>query len=94
MASANPDFAEDVVLVAILGADRLGQSVQIVDVRQEAAELWVKVRISPQSSRAISSDGGVDGVVVRRDALPALDSLVIHFVDEFYQPVDGGDGSR
>lgn len=91
---ANPDFAEDVVLVAILGADRLGQSVQIVDVRQEANDLWVKVRINSLSSRAISSDGVADGVVVRRDALPALDSLVIHFVDDFYQALDAEDNSR
>ena len=94
MVLANPDFAEDVVLVAILGADRLGQSVQIVDVRQEANDLWVKVRINSLSSRAISSDGGADGVVVRRDALPALDSLVIHFVDDFYQALDVEDNSR
>lgn len=82
------------MLVVILGADRLGQSVQIVDVRQEANDLWVKVRINSLSSRAISSEGTVDGVVVRRDALPALDSLVIHFVDEFYQAVEAEDISR
>lgn len=93
-ALVNPDFAEEIVLVAILGADRLGKSVQIVDVRQEANELWVKVRINSQSSRAILSDGAADGVVIRRDALPALDSLVIHFVDEFYQTVEAEDVSR
>ncbi len=93
-ASVKPDFAEDVVLVAILGADRLGQSVQIVDVRQEANELWVKVRINPLSGRAILSDGVADGVVVRRDALPALNSLVVHFVDDFYEALDVEDNSR
>jgi len=90
----NPDFAEEIVLVAILGADRLGESVEIVDVRQDANELWVKVRIHPQSSRAILSGGVADGVVIRRDALSAADSLIVYFVDEFYQTVEAGIPSR
>ena len=93
-APVNPDFAQEIALVAILGADRLGEAVQIVDVRQEANELWVKVRLYSQSSRAILPVSVADGVVIRRDGLPALDSLLLHFVDEFYQTVEVEAASR
>ena len=93
-AAASPDFAEEIVLVAILGIDRLGESVQIVDVRQEANEVWVKVRIYSQSGRAALSDSAADGVVIRRDALSAADSLIVYFVDEFYQTVEAETPSR
>ncbi|MBI3960965.1 MAG: hypothetical protein HY328_19305, partial [Chloroflexi bacterium] len=89
-----PDFAQEIVLVAILGVDRVGESVQIVDVRQEANDLFVKVRIQPQVSRIVLAEGGVDAVVVRRASLPLLDDLTVHFVDEFYQLLDVTDRER
>lgn len=80
--------------MAIPGMDRLGESVQIVDVRQEANEIWVKVRFAPQSSRAALPDSLSDAVVIRRDGLPILDSLVVYFVDELYQAVEPESASR
>jgi len=80
-----PNFAEQIVLVAILGGDLAGESVQIVDVRQEANDLYVKVRISPQTSRSLLAESATDAVIIRRDGLPSLDALTVHFVDNAYQ---------
>ena len=80
-----PDFSQEVVLVAILGADRMGESVQIVDVRRDADDLFVMVRIQPQVSRILLAEGGVDAVIVPRDFLLRLEDMTVHFVDESYQ---------
>ena len=80
-----PDFAQEVVLITIPGVERVGQFVQIVDVRQEASDLFVKVRIQPRQSRSAFGEGGVDAVLLRRDSLPPVEELTIHFVDESYQ---------
>lgn len=77
-----PDFAEDVVLVAILGADQMGESVRIMDVRLEATDLFVKVSIQRSTSRILPAEARAEAVIVRRQWLPPLSSLNIHFVDE------------
>ncbi|HRJ42665.1 MAG TPA: hypothetical protein PL105_12345, partial [Caldilineaceae bacterium] len=87
-----PDFAEEIVLVAILAGDQPGETVKIVDVRLEATDLYIKVRIQPQTSRLLPLEARSDAVTVRRELLPPLSSLHLHFVDEAYQllPLSGG----
>ena len=87
-APVQPNFSEEVVLVAILGVEQLGQSVDIVDVRLEATDLFVKVRIHSEINRTALSTGGADAVSLSRAALPSLDTLTVHFVDEFYRLID------
>ena len=90
-----PDFAQNVVLVVILGREQAEESVQIVDVRQEDNDLFVKVRLQqPQTSRAALVGTGLDGVVVPRDFLPPLEDLTVYFVDEFYQLLDPEERDR
>lgn len=84
--SIAPDFAQEVVLVTILGSKQADDSVQILDVRQEGNDLFVNVRIQPlQTVPALFVESGIDGVVVQLASLPALEELTVHFVDEFYQ---------
>ena len=83
-----PNFDEEIVLAVILSVDHAGDSAQIVDVRLDANDLIVKVRIRSQTGRSLLAASGADAVVVRRDLLPPLADLTIHFVDEFYQRID------
>lgn len=91
---SQPDFDEQVVLAVLLSADKIGQNVEIVDVRQEANELFVKVRISGQGSRAALPQTAQTAVIVRPQSLPPLVDLTVHFVDDFYQPLQPGDAER
>ncbi len=85
------DFSTDIVLVAILGVKQIDQSAQnisaqnisaqIVDVRLDSNHLFVIVDMQRMAARLAPDSVGANAVIVKRDSLPSLDSLTVHFID-------------